>query len=342
MRAALRWAKIWDGPDPIATQRRKLGDTRDIKKHLVLKYSPLLSGWWMQYVRYQWYWEGVIVANSISLPLFCARLYYAFVQEKLLPKESWPDMDAFCILQRSVMWAGNAPRSGEYIKNLMICGGHSITQLASNPRAHSRHHPEKARKMVSLGAPVSAQVFMAFVGRKAAGVEERDIFGLIKDTKVRWYNGVPKFPCPQHGWKEEKQKHLAASENDISRDLLWQLAAAINAEEVEQSFNYMTLHRVCHKLLQELLDKGGPILDKVLSESGSTMLWETVEGSNLRQMVGYIFAFLFHPCGAVRKEAADIAGIIKSVIDVDGRAVHERTGRNWAWDLRCICESDHA
>lgn len=336
--AALRWAKIWHGQDPIATQRRELGDRRDIKEHLVLKYSPLLSGWWMQYVRFEWNWEGVAVANSISLPLFCARLYYAFVQEKLLSKESWPDMDALCILQRGAMWAGNAPRSGEYIKNLMLCGGHSVTQLASNPRTHSRHHTGRARKMLSHRAPVSAQVHNAFVGRKTAGLEERDIPGLVKDSKVRWYNGVPKLPCPQHGWKEEK--HSAASEKDMSRDLLWQLALAIDAEEVEQSFDYMTLHRVCCKLLQELFDKGGPILDKVLSESGHSIPWETVEGSNLRQVVGHIFLHLFLPDGTVRKEAGDIAEIIKSIIDVDGRAVHDTTGRNWAWDLRCTCEGD--
>ena len=340
--AALHWAKIWNNQDPIADQRRVLGDRRDIKKHLVLKHSPLLSGWWMQYMRFQWYWEGVLVANSISLPLFCARLYYAFVQEKLLSKESWPDMDAFCILQRNAMWAGNVPRSGEYLKNLLLCGGQSITQLASNPRIHSRHHTGKASKMLSHGAPVSAQVFVAFVGRKTSGVEERDIPGLVKDSKVRWYNGVPKLPCPQHGWKEEKQKTSATSEKDISRDLLWQLAIAIDAEEVEQSFDYMTLHQVCHKLLQELFDKGGPILDKILSESGHRIPWETVEGPNLRQVVGCIFVYLFLPDGTVRKEAAEIAEIIKSIIDVDGRAVHERTGRNWAWDLRCICECDDA
>lgn len=166
-----------------------------------------------------------------------------------MSKESWPDMDAFCVLHRDAMWTGREPRPGEYTKNLLLLGGQSITQLASNPRAHSRHHIGKARKMLSYGAPVSAQVHKAFIGRKTSGLEERDIPGLVKDSKVRWCNGVPKLPCPQHGWKEEKRKHPAASERDMTRDLLWQLALAIDAEEVEQSFDYMTMHRVCSKLL---------------------------------------------------------------------------------------------
>src|SRR5436190_8395223 len=91
---------------------------------------------------------------------------------------------------------------------------------------------------------------------KTTGLKERDIPSLVKDSKVRWYNGVPKLPCPQHGWKEEKQKHSAASEKDMSRDLLWQLALAIDTKEVEQPFDYMPLYRVCCKLLKELFGKG--------------------------------------------------------------------------------------
>lgn len=81
-------------------------------------------------------------------------------------------------------------------------------------------------------------------------------------------------------------------------------------------------------------------MDKVLGETGHSIPWETIEGPNLRLVVAHIFAHLLLPDGTVRKEAADIAEIIKSIIDVDGRAVHEATGRNWAWDLRCTCEGD--
>ncbi|KAI1110728.1 hypothetical protein F5Y14DRAFT_443764 [Nemania sp. NC0429] len=336
-------AKFWQGEDPIAEFRR--GNLLEVPTSTetacaLLRHDAPLCGWWMQTVQAGYNHRSITIANSISLPLACARLYYAFVQEGLVPKGSWPDMDAFSTLHRGDLWVGTAPKSGQYLYNLMLAGGNSIVGLASDARNRSPAiRPERVRYLTG-GAKVSMKVFDAFVDRGAEGLGAEDLERLMTDTKLRWYDGKAVGPCFHHGWdkagnhKGDGNATCAEMDNPFLR-----LAQAIDAETLEQSFDYMSLNRVCWMVLRELMKKGRPILDAIGGPDSAKPAWETAEGSGARMVVTYIFMMLFLPDGTVnRKEASAIAGILLDLMRALGRVVHTSTGIDWTQALECTCD----
>ncbi|KAI0490325.1 hypothetical protein F4859DRAFT_457760 [Xylaria cf. heliscus] len=335
-------ARIWKDEDPLATFRRSQGINVPItpaKDCTLLRHNAPLCGWWMQTVQAAYYSRSIMIANSISLPLACARLYFVFVQERLIPQGSWPDMDAFSILHRGELWVGAAPKSGQYLQNLMLAGGNSIVGLASNARLRSHGMRQDRAKFLPCGAKVSGKIFDAFVLRKAEGLSEEDLERLMTDTKVRWYDGKAVRPCFHHGWDKAGNKKVDVKPTSSETDNPFlRLSQAIDAETLEQSFDYMSLNRVCWMVLRELIKKGRPILDAVGGPRSAKPVWKDTEGKDARLVVGFIFLMLFLPNGTVyRQEASAIADILHNVIKAVGRVVHTSTGIDWAEALKCTC-----
>ncbi|KAI0872584.1 hypothetical protein GGS24DRAFT_430739 [Hypoxylon argillaceum] len=335
-------AKFWQGKEDPITNFRREGSSTEIPLKTAgtsLRYHASLCGWWMQAVRALCHFRSIKIANSIALPLACARLYFVFVQEGLVPKGSWPDMDAFSILHRGDLWVGTAPKPGQYLQNLMVAGGNSIVGLASDARARSQPTRTGKFKTLTFSANVCDSIFSAFIDRKAGGMSEEDVERLIANTKLRWYNGKAVRPCFHHGWDKagnyKKDKNPTSSETD---NPFLRLAQAVDAETLEQSFDYMSLNRVCWMVLRELLKKAPPILDAAGGPDSLKPDWASAEGKNARYVVGLIFFVLFGPTGAVRrKEASAIADILFNLTKALGRIVHNSTGIDWAQALECSC-----
>ncbi|TGJ79058.1 hypothetical protein E0Z10_g9708 [Xylaria hypoxylon] len=336
-----RTAKFWQREDPIAEFRRHMANPPKPaaeKVSALLKHNAPLCGWWMQIVQAASYPLSIMIANSISLPMACARLYFAFVQEGLVPTGSWPDMDAFSTLHRGDLWVGTAPKSGQYLKNLMLAGGNSIVNLASDARSLSQPIRHERVKFLTPSLKVSERILDAFVDRKVEGLSEEDLERLMTDTKLRWYNGKAVRPCFHHGWdKVGGRKEDNPTSSDTYNPFL-RLAQAIDAETLEQSFDYMSLNRVCWMVLRELIKKGRPILDAIGSPHSVKPAWEGVEGQNARSVVGFIFLMLFLPDGTVHRQGASaIADILLNLTKALGRIVHTSTGINWDQALKCTC-----
>ncbi|KAI1827033.1 hypothetical protein F4861DRAFT_529497 [Xylaria intraflava] len=338
-----RAAAFWQGKDPINDfrqgQRTKSRATHIEKHSTLLRHNAPFCGWWLQTVQAVSYYRSITVANSISLPLACARLYFAFIQEGLVPKGSWPDMDAFTTLHRGDLWVGTAPRSGQYLPNLMLAGGNSAVSLASDARLISPAIRRDRAKFLQGSPTVSERIFEAFVDRGVEGLDEGDLERLIAHTKLRWYNGKAVMPCFHHGW--DKAGNNKGDGNPTSSkvdNLFLRLAEAIDAEKLEQSFDYMSLNRVCWMVLRELMKKGRPILDAVGGPNSLKPDWEPAEGPNARLVIGCIFFVLFPPDGTVhREEASAIADILLNLTKALGRVVHTSTGIDWAQALKCSC-----
>lgn len=337
-------AKFWQGEDPIAEFRQ--GNQLDAHASIETTYTLLrhdapLCGWWIQTVRAGYYHRSITIANSISLPLACARLYFAFVQEGLVPKGSWPDMDAFSTLHRGDLWVGTAPKSGQYLYNMMLAGGNSVVGLASDARGRSPAIRHERVRFLTGGAKVSMKIFDAFVDRGAEGLSAEDLERLMADTKLRWYNGKAVAPCFHHGW--DKAGTHKGDSNPTSPEMdnpFLRLAQAVDAETLEQSFDYMSLNRVCWMVLRELMRKGRPILDAIGGPHSAKSAWESAEGSAARMVVTYIFMMLFLPDGTVnRKEASAIADILLNLTRAVGRVVHTSTGIDWTLALQCTCDN---
>ncbi|CAJ2506267.1 Uu.00g003970.m01.CDS01 [Anthostomella pinea] len=319
-------ASFWDDEDPVTALRRENGkydQAIGLKDYVALKHNPLL------------------------LPLCCARLYFPFVQEKLLPAESWPDMEAFMILHRKDMWIGRPPKAGEYKKAFRLTGGHSITSMASDRHSRrGRDRPalrnDKKAKMLTPASPMSRRLRLALSDQRLAATQERDIPGMISESKIRWRAGRPVRLCPQHDCEADQGKpgRTTNSEGPGNHSLLQQLAIAVDAEEAEQSFDYMSFRRVSWMVLNDVLCKGRPILDR--AAGNGRLDWGPCNGTGLRNVVAYVFELLFLPNGRVLPEAAGIAEIIHGRVKALGRTVYTSTGRDWAWELRCTCDANTA
>ncbi|KAI1164268.1 hypothetical protein F5B18DRAFT_266610 [Nemania serpens] len=337
-------AKFWQGEDPIAEFCRGNhleAPTSTETACTLLRHDAPLCGWWVQTVQAGYHYRSIMIANSISLPLACARLYFAFVQEGLVPRGSWPDMEAFSTLHRGDLWVGTAPKSDQYLYNLMLTKGNSIVGLASDARGRSPAiRPERVRYLTA-GAKVSMKIFDAFVDRGAEGLSAEDLERLMTDTKLRWYNGKPVRPCFHHGWdKAGNHKGDSNPTSPKNDNPFLRLAQAIDAEALEQAFDYMSLNRVCWMVLRELMKRGRSILDAIGGPHSAKPAWGTAEGSGARMVVTYIFMMLFLPDGTVnREQASAIADILLDLTRAVGRVVHTSTGVDWTQALQCTCDN---
>ncbi|KAI8949202.1 hypothetical protein F4801DRAFT_603408 [Xylaria longipes] len=314
-------AGFWQDEDPIAEFRRKEeaepSNPPTEKACTLLRHNAPLCGWWMQTVQATSYSLSIRAARSIHSPLACARLYFAF-----------PDIDAFSTLHRGDLWVGTAPKSGKYFYNLSIASGNSIVSLASDARVSSERFRNEGVRTLTSSAKVSERIHTAFIDRNVEGMSEEDVERLLSDTKVRWYNGRAVRPCFYYGWDKagnhKGERNLIPSEAD---NYFLRLAQAIDAETLEQSFDYMFLNR-----------KGRLILDAVYGSYYLEQSWEVAEGNCASVVVGVIFHMIFLQDGTVRrKEASAIADILLNLIKTFGRVVHTSTGIDWAQALECTC-----
>ncbi|KAI0538848.1 hypothetical protein GGR58DRAFT_512811 [Xylaria digitata] len=330
--------RIWVEGDLI-TVFKDHQSSPDKKACSMLKHNPPFCGWWMQTVQATNYPCSIDIAKSMAVPLYCARLYSVFLQERLIPKGSWPDMDAFITLHRGDLWVGTTPKPGHYLRSLILAGGGSIVSLASDVRPGPTHSSRPA-KTITPGAKVSMNINEAFVRRKAEGLTQDDLDRLISGTKLRWYDGKPVKPCFHHGWDKagnhKGDMNFTSSETD---NPFLRLAQAVDAENLEMSFDYMLWGRVCWLVLQELRKKGRPILDTLISPSRTIEpIWEGTEGLDAIFIVRNIFLLLFPPEDDVRREEASaIADILLSTTRNLGRVVHASTGIDWEQALKCTC-----
>ncbi|CAJ2512373.1 Uu.00g053880.m01.CDS01 [Anthostomella pinea] len=342
-----RSAQFWRDPDPVAKFRLQVqGLTADSSNmppegedYTVLTHNLPLSGWWLHCLRANFYAHGMTMANSLILPKSCARLYFASTEEGLLPKGSWPDMEAFSILHRGDLWLGEAPRRGQYLKSLMLAAGGSTVGSARDARYTRRSAIRKdAKANLSYGAPVSTKIFDAFALRDVEGISENELEQLMAETKLRWYGGKAVRPCFHHGWAKagDYQSHKNSAASSKTDNPFLRLAQALDAEALEQTFDYISLNRVCWMVLQELFKKGRPIIEAACGKDLKPV-WDGVEGVKAHKVVFYTFFALFPQDGTVRREASEIAEILLGMTKGFGRVVHTSTGKDWAHELRCTC-----
>ncbi|KAI1132593.1 hypothetical protein F5Y10DRAFT_292978 [Nemania abortiva] len=339
-------AGFWHGKDPIKVFRQESLQVRDANSprpptqmdYYLLRHNAALCGWWLQVVQAGTYSRSIWIANSHSLPLNCARLYFAFVQEGLVPKGSWPDIEAFSTLHRGDLWVGSAPKPGQYCDNLILASGMSVVYRARGARAKLPGFTRNP-KHVNHNTKVSQKITGTFSERMVEGLSKEDLQRFIADSKLRWYNGTAVKPCFHHGWdKAGNHKGDNNPKPSKSDNLFLRLAQTIDAEALEHSFDYMSLSRVCWMVLQELIKRGRPILDSIDGPHTDNKAWEGAEVGNACIAVGFILGALFLQDGYVyRKEASAIADILLNLMKAFGRVVHDSTGVNWAEELKCSC-----
>ncbi|KAI3340126.1 hypothetical protein F4824DRAFT_518223 [Ustulina deusta] len=332
-------ANFWQGKDPVTQVRQQAKNPPEAYTEegcTFLSYNAPLCGWWMQIVQADAYELSITVAKSLKLPMACARLYFTFVQESLIPEGSWPDMDAFLTLHRGDIWVG-APKSGQYFRGWNSSEGASVVRLGRGARPGSQITNNGKFKTLTYRANVSRRVIEAFTCREVEGLSEEDLENFMDDTQVRWYNGKAVRPCFHHGW-DKAGKYKGDRNPPETYNPFLRLAQAMDAEALYQSFDYMTFNRVCWLVLQDLIKKGRPILDAVCIMHQGSPDWTAAEGGNVYRVVGFILFSLFHWSGHVyRKEALQIADILLHRTKGLGRTVHTSTGIDWAEALKCTC-----
>ncbi|KAI0417116.1 hypothetical protein F5X98DRAFT_387417 [Xylaria grammica] len=337
--------KFWLGSDPI-DQFRKVSGLEGLvtpsteKDGPWLKLDAPLCGWWLYVVKVPTLNCSLSIANHIHLIMACARLYIIFKRDDLIQKGSWPDMEAFVTLHRDELWKkGTEPTSRPYGKNWMRQGSNNLVGACLDGRNMIGPGGIVTRQCFKERQTVSSIYFKTFVTSEKQTLHEEDLEVLMRPAGLRWYNGKAVKPCPHHGWdgagKHKGDKNPASSEKD---NPFLRLAQTIDAEDLEMSFDYMSLYRVCWMVLRELIKSGRPILD-ALSAGSRAVNWDAVQGHNAAGAVNIIVFRLFQDdVHRFRDETEAIAEILVKMMNTFGRVVHTSTGIDWTEELKCSCD----
>jgi len=114
--------------------------------YYLLKQYPVLCGLWIYSLQYRAQVAGLNSVNAWGSLTYCAHMYNAMRQKKLL-KSAWTEMeDAMALHQTRRIFIGDIPNNpGDYLKRSSLCMGWSVTALAKNSRSPKVDNMKQSR-----------------------------------------------------------------------------------------------------------------------------------------------------------------------------------------------------
>lgn len=265
----------------------------------MLRSNPLLCGLIMFNFKMRAQDLGVTLANAWSSILTTAQIYNAVRQEKLLSLP-WKDMEMLISLQsEETFFVGEHPKSPEeYVKRFALNMGYSATMFAKDHRENAPIASKKGPRGLSELCPTAKLCVGRYCENNATVAWTREAVELLFKSKLEDDddNGTEnatddKAPT---GAKDKSKVKQSASGGLIrmpkkrftSRpavEFLEVLANALQAEELEMSFDYLLMHRFCWMLLRNIHEACRPQLLNIFGGG-------YIEQENqLPFVVGYIF-----------------------------------------------------
>ena len=266
--------------------------------HGMLRSNPLLCGLIMFNFKMRAQDLGVSLANAWSSILTTAQIYNAVRQEKLLSLP-WKDMEMLISLQsEETFFVGEHPKSPEeYVKRFALNMGYSATNFAKDHRENAPIASKKGPRGLSELCPTAKLCVGRYCENNATVAWTREAVELIFKSKLEDDGNATekatddKAPTGAKDKSKEKQsasgglirmpKKLFTSRPAV--EFLEVLANALQAEELEMSFDYLLMHRFCWMLLRTIHEACRP---QLLMTFGSGYIEQE---NQLPFVVGYIF-----------------------------------------------------
>ncbi|KAK9350684.1 hypothetical protein V1523DRAFT_399017 [Lipomyces doorenjongii] len=282
----------WIGSDPVHQAKAKVYHKQvmpvpsSMGAHRIMIYSHVLSGLYLFHVRREIFDFGIAVANAWGSIAYCAHLYNALEQEKMLIG-LWPDMDVVLSLlgDRSFWVGGERPRTAEdYYKIFCLQMGVSAATFmnASKRRRGIVLASRAGPRGIKDGAKVSSMFKLgaADVDWTAEQIDDIVARSEYKSSEAK-ANAVGK-------------KTVADSAGFGPEQLVKALVLTLDAETLEMAFPYLTMHRFSWMLLRAVKESCDPVLKELYTpryiEKESELPW----------VVGYVFMALLLATGECR------------------------------------------
>lgn len=153
----------WVKTDPIQRARKRLRRPEG-EPFKLMKQHPLLCGLWAYHLKALFHKVGVVFAGAWGSIMYCAHLYNAVRQEKLLHRR-WKDIELIMKLQEGNIFVGDPPKTPEdYLKRFALSMGYSASAFARNKRPRgslleaSKTGPRGMQELAPRRADVQGQL----------------------------------------------------------------------------------------------------------------------------------------------------------------------------------------
>ncbi|KAK9350250.1 hypothetical protein V1523DRAFT_98130 [Lipomyces doorenjongii] len=353
----------WIGSDPVHQAKAKVYHKQgmpvpsSMEAHRIMIYSPVLSGLYLFHVRREIFDVGIAVANAWGSIAYCAHLYNALEQEKMLIG-SWPDMDVVLALlgDRSFWVGGERPRTAEdYYKIFCLQMGVSAATfmnaskrrrgivLASRAGPRGIKDGAKVSSMFKLGAADvdwTAEQIDDIVARSEYKCEGSSETGTLTMTQI----DDPQELSERTRMRRQKAKANAVGKKTVAdsagfgpEQLVKALVLTLDAETLEMAFPYLTMHRFAWMLLRAVKESCDPVLKELYTP-------RYIEKENeLPWVVGYVFmAAIGHgrmPDYRPMKSAADA---LNNMIGGGAGRISIRVARKMGFGIQFEVEEEEA
>jgi hypothetical protein len=284
LKGVLAMIQNWVMNDPIQEVKNRFG--RPIGEEFsLMRQHPIFCGLLQYHLKVMQHEIGITLAGAWGSIMYTGHLYNAVRREKLLNK-GWTDMDLIMAMQgQESFFVGARPDTPEdYLKRFALSMGYSASAFAKNKRRGRLEASKKGPRGLSCLAPVYF-MFKERYGEVPGRIEltlqdvEKilDASGWEEDTED---NGEDMLVLTK---KKSAKKRWDARRELSATQLLEHLQNALMGEKLEISFDYLTMHYWCWKLLGDV--------DRNCKEQLIKMYGpEYLEKENqLPFVVGYIF-----------------------------------------------------
>ncbi|KAF2827075.1 hypothetical protein CC86DRAFT_394111 [Ophiobolus disseminans] len=259
----------WIISDPHRAAARQLKRKNLPGPYYFFRQHPWLCGLWKYYIQIQLQSTAIAFVNAWGSVMYCGHFYNAVRKAKLLPQK-WSDMElAFAIRGYEDFFVGSPPSQPEdYVKRFLIALGGSAVNFAAK---------DKGRKKKGL------------VKSSRGPRSLRELAPVMQTFKERYCEANPRFDLRAEDVQSiveqsEWQLVKAPTKKVTITQLVSILRAGLQAEIIELSFDYLTFHRFCWRLLCGIKDT---CCDQLVQMYGP----DYIEDENqLPFVVGYIFA----------------------------------------------------
>ncbi|OAL53575.1 hypothetical protein IQ07DRAFT_677068 [Pyrenochaeta sp. DS3sAY3a] len=277
--------------DPQRAAARRLKRVYLPKPYLFFRQHPWLCGLWKYHIQVRYHELSITFANAWGAVIHCGHLYNAARSEKLLARR-WTDMElAFAIRDYTSFFVGSPPNNpDDYLKRYALAVAASVTNFpTSDNRNGRRARGVQTSSRGPQGLSEQAPVLQTFKERYCDAAPRYDL--RAEDITKILQKSEWQYEMDEHNFPTEMTKdsdNIPASKaqgNPVVAlpKLLAILRAGMHAEIMELSYDYLTLHRFCWRLLRAVKDS---CRDQLIKMYGPEYIEKE---SQLPFLVGYIF-----------------------------------------------------
>lgn len=319
-----------------------------IKKHRLLRRSPIVAGLALYHFRADMYQIGIFVTNAWGSIILPAHIYNA-VSEEGLTNCVWYDMELlFEKLGEDQFFVGGRPTNpADYLKRFLLQIGVSASVLTNRRRPSSRtkasidDFSKAGGRFIKHGATITRSFLDRYwknTGSSAWSpecIEEVLLKSQLEEQETAGVTLVGRTGGPQKSGRgrgkpqtepKNKRAAVATKQRFSAGELLGSLVLAMEAEVMEFAFPYLLMHRLNWGMMTAIRTKCDPFLRQSFGPDYMQSEWQ------LPFIIGNILALEDGVDGPNRSSALEAVGEVFDALDVTeaagtaSRALIQSTG----------------